>query len=102
MGAKHSRQNLLSSDRRESMRTQNTTNSNSNTSNTNNSNNNNNNNYNHTASNSAISQSANSIIIEGRQYHNLDSSTYCLPRDELEQDRLNSVCLCATIVNNRH
>ncbi|CAO3617561.1 unnamed protein product [Mucor hiemalis] len=90
MGAKHSRQNLLSSDRRESMRTQNTTNSNSNTSNTNNSNNNNNNNYNHTASNSAISQSANSIIIEGRQYHNLDSSTYCLPRDELEQDRLNS------------
>lgn len=93
MGAKHSRQNLLA-DRRESMRTQNTTNSNSNTSNANNTNNSNSNfNNNHTASTSAVSQSANSIIIEGRQYHNLDSSTYCLPRDELEQDRLNSVCV---------
>ncbi len=86
MGAKHSRQNLIpnesssSSRRRESTRTQNTS--------TNNTGSNNNT---HTASNSAVSHSTNSIIIEGRQYHQLDTSTYCLPRDELEQDRLNSV-----------
>lgn len=40
---------------------------------------------------SSVSYSTNSIVIDGRQYHNVDSSTYCLPRDELEQDRLNSV-----------
>ncbi|KAI8883266.1 S-adenosyl-L-methionine-dependent methyltransferase [Backusella circina FSU 941] len=35
-------------------------------------------------------QSSASVIIEGRAYHNIQTSTYCLPRDELEQDRLNS------------
>ncbi|KAI8072669.1 S-adenosyl-L-methionine-dependent methyltransferase [Gongronella butleri] len=31
-----------------------------------------------------------SIVVEGRTYHDIGSSAYCLPRDELEQDRLNS------------
>lgn len=34
--------------------------------------------------------SLNSIVISGRQYH-AEQSAYALPRDELEQDRLNSV-----------
>lgn len=37
------------------------------------------------------SHSSPSIIIDGRTYHDFESSAYCLPRDELEQDRLNSV-----------
>lgn len=32
------------------------------------------------------------INIDGRIYHNIESSSYYLPRDEEEQDRLNSVC----------
>lgn len=44
-----------------------------------------------TATTSSLSRSTNSIIIEGREYHRMDTSSYCLPRDELEQDRLNSV-----------
>lgn len=32
------------------------------------------------------------VAIDGRVYHNIESSSYCLPRDEDEQDRLNSVC----------
>ncbi|GAA5799216.1 S-adenosyl-L-methionine-dependent methyltransferase [Helicostylum pulchrum] len=43
-----------------------------------------------TATTSSLSRSTNSIIIEGREYHRMDTSSYCLPRDELEQDRLNS------------
>jgi hypothetical protein len=39
------------------------------------------------------SHSTSSVIIDGRAYHNVEKSTYILPRDELEQDRLNSVCL---------
>ncbi|ORY94565.1 S-adenosyl-L-methionine-dependent methyltransferase [Syncephalastrum racemosum] len=30
------------------------------------------------------------VAIDGRLYHNIESSSYCLPRDEDEQDRLNS------------
>lgn len=41
--------------------------------------------------NSNKSRSTNSITIHGRQYHLEEASTYTLPRDELEQDRLNSV-----------
>lgn len=44
-----------------------------------------------TGTSSSISQSANSVMIEGRQYHRMEGSSYFLPRDELEQDRLNSV-----------
>ncbi|KAG1097848.1 hypothetical protein G6F59_001134 [Rhizopus arrhizus] len=40
---------------------------------------------------SGLSQSVNSITIDGRQYHNDQTSTYILPKDEIEQDRLNSV-----------
>jgi hypothetical protein len=40
---------------------------------------------------STKSKSTNSITIEGRQYHHDETGTYALPRDELEQDRLNSV-----------
>ncbi|GAN04708.1 type 11 methyltransferase [Mucor ambiguus] len=40
--------------------------------------------------NSNKSRSTNSITIHGRQYHLEEASTYTLPRDELEQDRLNS------------
>jgi hypothetical protein len=78
MGAKHSRQNMMmnNGERRESMRTVNTTNKA---------------NINQKHGSSSVSQSTNSVIIDGRQYHNVDTSTYCLPRDELEQDRLNSV-----------
>lgn len=97
MGAKHSRQNSIpndSSKRRASMRTTQT-----NTNNTNNTGSNNNNI--HTTSNSGVSHSTNSIIIEGRQYHQLDTSTYCLPRDELEQDRLNSVNIYYCYHSNR-
>lgn len=43
--------------------------------------------------NSTKSRSTNSITIHGRQYHLEETSTYTLPRDELEQDRLNSVRL---------
>ncbi|KAI9249983.1 S-adenosyl-L-methionine-dependent methyltransferase [Sporodiniella umbellata] len=43
---------------------------------------------NHTVS--ELSQSTQSRIIEGRQYHNDQTSTYILPKDEIEQDRLNS------------
>ncbi|KAG1449986.1 hypothetical protein G6F56_008479 [Rhizopus delemar] len=39
---------------------------------------------------SGLSQSTNSVTIEGRQYHNDQTSTYILPKDEIEQDRLNS------------
>ncbi|KAG1553966.1 hypothetical protein G6F51_000261 [Rhizopus arrhizus] len=39
---------------------------------------------------SGLSQSVNSITIDGRQYHNDQTSTYILPKDEIEQDRLNS------------
>ncbi|KAG2204896.1 hypothetical protein INT46_009849 [Mucor plumbeus] len=39
---------------------------------------------------STKSRSTNSITIHGRQYHLEETSTYTLPRDELEQDRLNS------------
>ncbi|ORX44010.1 S-adenosyl-L-methionine-dependent methyltransferase [Hesseltinella vesiculosa] len=35
-------------------------------------------------------QSSPSIVVDGRTYHDIGSSAYCLPRDELEQDRLNS------------
>ncbi|KAI8339541.1 S-adenosyl-L-methionine-dependent methyltransferase [Chlamydoabsidia padenii] len=35
-------------------------------------------------------QSSPSIMVDGRTYHDIGSSAYCLPRDELEQDRLNS------------
>ncbi|CAO3598319.1 unnamed protein product [Absidia cylindrospora] len=35
-------------------------------------------------------QSSPSIMVNGRTYHDIGSSAYCLPRDELEQDRLNS------------
>ncbi|KAI9494495.1 hypothetical protein BDB00DRAFT_818299 [Zychaea mexicana] len=37
------------------------------------------------------SVSSPTIVIDGRIYHNIESSSYCLPRDEEEQDRLNSV-----------
>ncbi|KAI9268925.1 S-adenosyl-L-methionine-dependent methyltransferase [Phascolomyces articulosus] len=36
------------------------------------------------------SVSSPTIVIDGRIYHNIESSSYCLPRDEEEQDRLNS------------
>ncbi|KAI8143189.1 S-adenosyl-L-methionine-dependent methyltransferase [Fennellomyces sp. T-0311] len=36
------------------------------------------------------SVSSPTIMIDGRIYHNIESSSYCLPRDEEEQDRLNS------------
>jgi hypothetical protein len=39
------------------------------------------------------SHSTSSVIVDGRAYHNVEKSTYILPRDELEQDRLNSVRL---------
>lgn len=39
---------------------------------------------------SAVSHSTNSITIDGRQYHADDTTTYILPKDEIEQDRLNS------------
>jgi hypothetical protein len=43
-------------------------------------------------------QSSPSVVIEGRAYHNIQTSTYCLPRDELEQDRLNSVNMILTLI----
>ncbi|CAO3699042.1 unnamed protein product [Rhizopus microsporus] len=39
---------------------------------------------------SGVSQSNNSVTIDGRQYYQDETSTYILPRDEIEQDRLNS------------
>jgi hypothetical protein len=71
MGAKHSRQNVMLNEhyRRESMHHQTST------------------------ITSTKSKSAHSITIEGRQYHHDETGTYALPRDELEQDRLNSVSI---------
>lgn len=43
---------------------------------------------NHSANTS--SNTTTSVTIDGRQYHN-ESSAYILPKDEIEQDRLNSV-----------
>ena len=37
------------------------------------------------------SVSSPTMVIDGRIYHNIESSSYCFPRDEEEQDRLNSV-----------
>ncbi|KAL0074339.1 S-adenosyl-L-methionine-dependent methyltransferase [Phycomyces blakesleeanus] len=34
--------------------------------------------------------SAPTVIVDGRSYHNVETSSYFLPRDEEEQDRLNS------------
>lgn len=42
---------------------------------------------------SGVSQSNNSVTIDGRQYYQDETSTYILPRDEIEQDRLNSVTI---------
>ncbi|KAI9476027.1 MAG: S-adenosyl-L-methionine-dependent methyltransferase [Benjaminiella poitrasii] len=69
MGAKHSRQNLMSNEhyRRESTATQQTG-----------------------TISSMRSRSVNSITIDGRSYHHDSHNTSILPRDELEQDRLNS------------
>ncbi|KAG1232552.1 hypothetical protein G6F68_005757 [Rhizopus microsporus] len=39
---------------------------------------------------SGVSQSNNSVTIDGRQYYQDETSIYILPRDEIEQDRLNS------------
>ncbi|CAO3607368.1 unnamed protein product [Cunninghamella blakesleeana] len=46
------------------------------------------------------SQSSPSIIIDGRTYHDFESSAYCLPRDELEQDRLNSQHFSLKVIFN--
>jgi hypothetical protein len=51
---------------------------------------------------SGLSQSVNSITIDGRQYHNDQTSTYILPKDEIEQDRLNSVNEVACVQINLH
>ncbi|KAI7901348.1 S-adenosyl-L-methionine-dependent methyltransferase [Cokeromyces recurvatus] len=69
MGIKQSRQNLVSNEtyRRESTATQQTL-----------------------TMNSIRSRSVNSIIIDGRHYYYDENNTSILPRDELEQDRLNS------------
>ena len=45
---------------------------------------------NNPSSNQSVSSPT--VVIDGRIYHNIESSSYCLPRDEEEQDRLNSVC----------
>lgn len=65
MGINHSRQNASPSVRKESLRTN--------------------------TQSSSVSNSTTSVMIEGRQYHKSDTATYCLPSDEVEQDRLNSV-----------
>ncbi|KAI7857000.1 S-adenosyl-L-methionine-dependent methyltransferase [Circinella umbellata] len=43
---------------------------------------------NNPSSNQSVSSPT--VVIDGRIYHNIESSSYCLPRDEEEQDRLNS------------
>ncbi|KAI8096470.1 S-adenosyl-L-methionine-dependent methyltransferase [Halteromyces radiatus] len=45
-------------------------------------------------------QSSPSIILDGRIYHDIGSSAYCLPRDELEQDRLNSQHFSLKVIFN--
>lgn len=70
MGINHSRPHVSSNVRKESLRT----NSRSNQS-----------------ASSSVSTSTSSVMIEGRQYHRTNTATYCLPSDEVEQDRLNSV-----------
>ncbi|OBZ82699.1 Demethylmenaquinone methyltransferase [Choanephora cucurbitarum] len=75
MGAKHSRHNLTSSEqyRRGSVQQQQQQQ------------------QQQTATMNSMSRSANSITIDGRQYHSdTVSGIYMLPRDEVEQDRLNS------------
>ncbi|KAF7724305.1 hypothetical protein EC973_001151 [Apophysomyces ossiformis] len=38
----------------------------------------------------ASQRSSQSVTLDGRQYHNVSNSSYFMPRDEAEQDRLNS------------
>ncbi|KAI7863333.1 S-adenosyl-L-methionine-dependent methyltransferase [Spinellus fusiger] len=45
---------------------------------------------NSTQSAASYSTTAPTVTIDGRSYHNIETSSYFLPRDEEEQDRLNS------------
>ncbi|KAI9021562.1 S-adenosyl-L-methionine-dependent methyltransferase [Phycomyces nitens] len=49
---------------------------------------------------SVSSNGNNKMSADGRVYHNVESSTYILPQDEEEQDRLNSQHFAAKVISN--